>query len=137
MGGTAEASLERLARAIGYPEALAPEGGTCILRVDGHAVQASAAAGRIVLRYALACPEERLTEFAEYAAGRVLREDAVLAWDSRTSELFLWAAADAEADGETLRRVFEGFADACDWWAARVADAGVPETAFPDILIRP
>lgn len=137
MSGTTALSVRRLAEAIGYPESLTSEEGGCMLRVDGHAIRAVAVPGRVMLRYALACPEERLREFAEYAAGRVLREDAVLAWDSRASELFLWIDIPEDADAETVRRAFEGFADACDWWSARAAETEVPTTAFPDILIRP
>ena len=85
-------------------------------------------AGRIVLSAAVTDDESMVPALAAYAAGRMLHEDATLAY-GRTSKLpsstiFLWQDAPADADDRTLVRLFESFADSCDWWRARVDERG-------------
>ena len=105
-------------------------------------------AGRIVLSAAVTDDESMVPALAAYAAGRMLHEDATLAYGSlevskfrslegetskplnlQTSKLpsstiFLWQDAPADADDRTLVRLFESFADSCDWWRARVDERG-------------
>ena len=59
---------------------------------------------------------------AAYAAGRMLREEATLAFGN--GNVFLWQDAPADADDRTLLRLFESFTDSCDWWRARVEERG-------------
>ena len=70
-------------------------------------------------------------------AGRLLREDAVLAADPGAPGAFLWQDAPTTADAPALVHLFETFLDSCDWWRARVAgDAERPESV-PAMMIRP
>ena len=59
---------------------------------------------------------------AAYAAGRMLREDAALAYGD--GGVFLWQDAPADADDRAFVKLFESFADSCDWWRARVDERG-------------
>ena len=80
-----------------------------------------------------------LPRLAEYAAGRLLREDAVLAFDQRSGAAILWREVDGSADERTLQRAFEEFADSCDWWRERIDMQGGAQEAsvFPEMMIRP
>jgi len=108
-------------------------------RVDGMEVLAEESDGRLVLSHALSDDDGLVPALAGYAAGRMLREDAVLSYGNR--QTFIWQDAPADADAHGLRRLFETFADSCDWWRARVdalrggepAGSPPPET----VLIRP
>jgi hypothetical protein len=99
-----------------------------VLRVDGMEILAEESGGRLVLSYVLADDESMLPALASYAAGRMMREDAVLAHgpvggraaESAAGRAFLWQDAPADADERALLRLFETFADSCDWWRDRV-----------------
>lgn len=155
--------MERLAKAIGYPERI-PEGSLSFtLRVDGAEVFAEETDRSLVLRCVLTDDETLLPTLASYAAGRMLKEDATLAY-GEVSEghtvgtsaaqpsggpaarwpdgaAFLWQSIPADADAHGLLRLFETFMDSCDWWRARVDalrgnesfEASAPET----VMIRP
>ena len=75
---------------------------------------------------------------ARYAAGRMLREDATLAWDNGA---FLWQDVPAGANSAEMARDFERFMDSCDWWRERVdALHGGKATSAADMesmVIRP
>ena len=132
-------AVEKLVAAIGYPERISGGGGSSVLRVDGMEIVAEEADRRIRLSYVLTDDEALLPTLAAYAAGRMLKEEAVLSYgDGRA---FLWQDASADADARVMLRLFETFMDSCDWWRARgdalrgnadVATA-VPET----MMIRP
>ena len=132
-----ETALETLTRAIGYPET-PPAGATAFaLTVDGGQVEARLERGRLVLVRALAAAADvDLAQFAGYAAGRVLREEAVLAYDPSDDRAILWQDVSAEADEPLLRRFFEVFAASCDWWLARVHASG-ESSSVPEMMIRP
>ena len=140
-------AIERLAEAIGYPDRI-PEGATSfILRTDGMEIAAAEDGRRLTLSYALGDGDFGLEELARLAAGRMLREDAALAYGAfpptggsgSAARAFIWQDAAADADRQKLTRLFETFADSCDWWRERVdgiaahADESVPET----MMIRP
>lgn len=116
-------------KAAGYPDRPPAGVSAYVLSVDGMEIRAEEADGRIVLSYVLAESDAGLQRFAEYAAGRMLKEDAVLSFgqpgvsasDSPASA-FLWQDAPADADARAFRRLFESFLDSCEWWRAR-ADA--------------
>ena len=75
-------AVDRLAAAIGYPDGDPTGTAVRILRVDGMEVEAEERDGRIVLSYALDGEAALLPSLAEYAAGRMLKEEATLAWDA-------------------------------------------------------
>lgn len=129
--------ISRLARAIGYPETVADDIDVFAFRVDGGAVIAEKTPYGLVLKKTLEIPFENLNVFAAYAAGRMLREEAVLAWDDRAERALLWREIPGRADAQTMKEAFEEFADSCDWWIQRVAEIDAPKSVFPDIMIRP
>jgi hypothetical protein len=131
--------VERLLRAIGYPDR-APEAALSFtLLVDGVEIVASEEGGMLRLVCRLTDDAAHLPRLAEYAAGRMLREDAVLAFDQRSGAAILWREVDGSADERTLQRAFEEFADSCDWWRERIDMQGGAQEApvFPEMMIRP
>ena len=130
-------SVHSLAMAIGYPEKVPDSADVFTFSVDGGAIVAQCLDSRLILKLYLEISFEDLNVFAAYAAGRMLREEAVLAWDERAERAFLWREIPEKADASVMRAAFEEFADSCEWWLQRVAEIDVPKSAFPDILIRP
>ena len=129
-------AVERLLAAIEYPERALNADGSSTLRVDGREMLVEEAAGRIVISHVLTEDGSLFPMLAAYAAGRMLREDATLAHGKQAA--FLWQDAPADADDRTLVRLFETFADSCDWWRARVDErekAGAVEIS--EAVIRP
>ena len=106
------------------------------LRVDGAEVTAAVTGERLVLSQRLTDDADKLPLLAGYAAGRMLREEAVLAYGDGAA--FLWQDVSARAGDQALVRLFESFMDSCDWWRARVEGAREKERAeFPEMMIRP
>ena len=129
-------AADRLLVAIGYPEKISSADGPFTLRVDGQEVLVEETAGRIVLSIALTEDESMLPTLAAYAAGRMLREEATLAYGK--GSVFLWQDAPTDADDRTLLRLFESFTDSCDWWRARVEERGKGEAVeISESVIRP
>lgn len=131
--------IERFLKAIGYPTEVVPsEGGAFSLKVDGREIWACEQSGRLRLSCVLAREpdEETLVRFAGYAAGRMLKEDATLAWDPSSLSLILWQEVPAVANDEFLRRFFEVFATSADWWFARAATIETV-SQIPEMMIRP
>ncbi len=129
--------LNRFANLIGYPEEVPSGAAAFVFRVDDLLLQASVLGSSVVLRCVLGCSEASVVTFAEYAAGRFLREDATLAWDATEGVLYVWCGFDVNGHVDVLKDSFAAFVDACEWWQARVAEVDAPVSAFPDILIRP
>ena len=135
-------SIKRLLAAIGYPERTSGGPLPFTLRVDGMEVSVEETAdGRILLSHALTDDDSMLPALAEYAAGRMLVEDAVLAYGAPNHQAFLWQDAAADADARELVRFFETFMDSCEWWrdrvkALRVGGMEVPESDSA-MVIRP
>lgn len=127
-------SIDRLLKAIGYPpDEVKSDGGSVVLVVDGREVRVRDRRGRLVLSLSLGNPpDETLQQLATYATGRMLREEATLAWDSSAQELLLWQAVPAQATDELLVRVFEVFCASCDWWSERIA--GLVETTAESVI---
>jgi hypothetical protein len=123
--------------AVGYPEKVPDGTDVFMFRVDGREVAAQIQGSRLVLKSYLEIPFEELKVFASYAAGRMLREEAVLAWDDRAERAFLWREIPEKADAAAMKAAFEEFADSCDWWVQRAAEIDAPKSVFPDIMIRP
>ena len=134
-----ETSVARLMRAIGYPERASRGAVSSILRVDGVEVSAEEAGGRLVLSCELTDDESLLPKLAEYSAGRMLKEDASLAYGNRRA--ILWQDAPADAGVHELKRLFETFMDSCDWGRDRVdALRGGEQVSAPqseEMMIRP
>ena len=136
MGGKA---IERLAKAIGYPDRVPAGVVSFAFRVDGAEIAAEEIDDRLVLSRVLSDDATILPTLATYAAGRMLKEEAVLSYgDGRA---FIWQDASVDADAHALLRLFETFMDSCDWWWARIdalrgnetSEASMPET----VMIRP
>ena len=129
-------AADRLLSAIGYPERIPNTDGLFTLRVDGKEVFVEQSAGRIVLSAVLTEDGSMLPTLAAYAAGRMLREEATLAFGNGT--IFLWQDASADADDRALVRLFESFIDSCDWWRARVEERGKSDAVeISEAVIRP
>lgn len=132
----AKTAIERLAEAIGYPDRV-PEGAlAATLRVDGAEISAAVTGERIVLSQRLTDEADKLPTLAGFAAGRMLREEAVLAYGDGAA--FLWQDAPAGASEQVFVRLFESFMDSFDWWRARVeTPRGEEKSEFPEMMIRP
>ena len=129
-------AADRLLAAIGYPERIPNADGLFTLRVDGKEVFVEESAGRIVLSAVLTEEESMLPTLAAYAAGRMLREEATLAFGK--GNIFLWQDAPTDADDRALVRLFESFIDSCDWWRARVEERGKGDAVeISEAVIRP
>ena len=140
-----KSTIKRLAEAIGYPEEV-PDGVlSSAFMVDGAEIAARESGGRLLLESLLWRATDGDDEtiarvpamLARYAAGRVLREEATLAWDPNREAAVLWQDIPASAPAERLRRLFEVFTASCDWWAERVKEALTPEPVFPEMVIMP
>ena len=132
-------TYERFAAAIGYPtDELSPEGGILPLVVDGGKMEVRESEGRLVLTRTLGTFDDAsLLRLAGYAAGRMLKEDAVLSWEPESDGVMLWQDVSADASDGQLRRVFEVFCASCDWWLARVGEESVTGERVPEMMIRP
>lgn len=130
-------ALENLCEAIGYPDPLPAGAEAFQLRVDGGVVNARLLDGRLVLSREISRAEADLPKLAAYAAGRLLKEEAVLSWDEVAKACFLWQECPANASSTQLLHFFEIFLAACDWWLARVADLTVEPVAVPAMVILP
>ena len=132
----AKTAIERMAEAIGYPDRMSEGALLATLRVDGAEVTAAVTGERLVLSQRLTDDADKLPLLAGYAAGRMLREEAVLAYGDGAA--FLWQDVSARAGDQALVRLFESFMDSCDWWRARVEGTREKERAeFPEMMIRP
>ena len=132
----AKTAIERMAEAIGYPDRMSEGTRLATLRVDGAEVTAAVTGERLVLSQRLTDDADKLPLLAGYAAGRMLREEAVLAYGDGAA--FLWQDVSARAGDQALVRLFESFMDSCDWWRARVEGTREKERAeFPEMMIRP
>jgi len=131
--------IRRLAVAIGYPEEVPEDAVSFTFLVDDADVDASAEGARLVLRRTLAIEPEAasLAKFAGYAAGRLMKEEAAIAWDPREKALVLWQECPVSADDDLLRRFFEVFLTSCDWWAARAGEQGEGYQSIPEMKIMP
>ena len=144
-------SIKRLLAAIGYPDRMSGFSAPYILRVDGMEVFAEEIDGRLVLSYALTNDESLVASLAAYAAGRMLKEDAVRAYGGvgvaagnqaakpPGRQTFIWQDAPADADDHGMLRLFETFVDSCEWWRARVdalsEGGGAQSTSASDAMV--
>lgn len=129
--------ISKLASAIGYPEKVSQGLSVYAFRVDGWEIIAEKPAGRLILKCYLDIGYDDLPEFASYVAGRLLREEASLAWDESAQKALLWREISPNANLAEMKNSFEEFADSCEWWMQRALDVNAPKSVFPDVLIRP
>ena len=132
-------ALARLLKAIDYPDECPPDARAFTLTVDGGEMALSERNGRLTLQKVLRRPDGAavdLAALAGYATGRLLKEDAVLAWDPTEMAPILWQDVPAEASETVLRRFFEVFATSCEWWMARLGEAQAAER-IPEMMILP
>jgi len=133
-------AIDRLGEAIGYPDRIPDGVGSFTYRVDGMEIVAEESGGRLILKYALTEDEGMFARLAEYAAGRMLRESAVLAAERPDAGgLFIWQDASADASAHDLLRLFETFCASCDWWRERVESVGGDKPQFgpEQMIMRP
>lgn len=133
-------ALERFVQILDYPGGVPVGARTFTLLVDGGEIEAEERDGRLILTKALGAAEAGespdLAMLAGYAAGRMLKEEAVLAWDAVREAPILWQDVAAEADAAQFRRFFEVFTASCDWWEARVRDVR-DHQRVPEMVIVP
>ena len=128
--------VERVGELIGYPERV-PEGALSFgFVVDGETVEARQSGGALLLvwRFPEKAPVQRL---AELAPGRILREEAVLAWDAPSRRAILWQISAKGADDRSLVATFQEFLDSRDWWMRAVEELMAPKPTLADLVIRP
>ena len=130
-------AIERLLEAVGYPERASGGATSFTLQVDGGEIVAVETGNALRLVCRLMDDAAELPRLAEYAAGRMLREEATLACDREGA--FLWQEIPAAADAHDMQRGFETFCDSCDWWRARLEGGRdeSPPSQFPEMMIRP
>ena len=133
----AKSRLGVFLRSIDYPEEAPVDAASFTLQVDGLEIVVAQIGSVLRLMCRLTGDATQMPRLAEYASGRMLREDAVLACDKEGA--FLWQEMPVSADAHAMRRGFEAFADSCDWWRARLAESAEGEVAspFPEMMIRP
>jgi len=133
--------IERLCEAINYPDRVGSDVGKFDLVVDGATVSATVDGGRMVLSRVLANDEDfgdgELGRLAGYAAGRAVKEEAVLSWDPESKVLILWQAVPIECETAQLRVFFDVFLTSCDWWAARIAEGATSGGKIPEMVFFP
>ena len=128
--------VQRLGELIGYPERVAAGAVSFAFLVDGEAVEARQNGGALLLiwRFPENAPVQRL---AELAPGRILREEAVLAWDAPSRRAILWQVSAKGADDWSLVATFQEFLDSRDWWMNAVEELTAPKPTLADLIIRP
>lgn len=129
--------LTRLASAIGYSQEVPAEAVEFVFKVDGGDVRCLDLEKRLVLMRELSQDEDDLHHLASCCMGRMLREEAMVYWDTQRRAAVLAQEIQASASSHELRIFFETFADSCDWWLARVAAEPMDFSAFPEMVIRP
>lgn len=136
-------AIERLAQAIEYPDEIPADSVDYSFSADDLEIRAQEANGRLTLSGTVFVPprdgsgDETLVKLADYAAGRILREEAVLAWDPSGGAAMLWQEFPADARTEDLRRFFEVFMASLDWWRDRAENEGEMKPQLPEFVIRP
>ncbi len=117
-------ALDRLAEAISYPvEERQPGASQAVFQADGLSVSVTEGVGRLRMSHELGPTSEADFEtLAGFGAGRLLKEEAVLAWDPRGKRLLLWQEVSTGVSDEVLAQSFELFLASCDWWGARMKE---------------
>lgn len=117
-------AIDRLSEAIAYPVQELKRGtSTAEFLVDGGVVRAEEVQGKLrFVRKLGAAAGSGFAQLAGFAAGRMLKEEAVLAWDPQARGLMLWQEVPTSGSDELLQREFDLFLDSCDWWESRMKE---------------
>ena len=128
--------IARLAAAIGYPVRV-PDGALSFtFSVDDDPIEARVVGGRLRLGWTF--PKDApASALAAFATGRMLREEAVVAWDPAAGRAILWQRAQSGADDRALVGMLQDFVNSRDWWKDRVAELAAPKATLADFVIRP
>ena len=107
--------------------------------IDGAEVKMFERDGRYVLSRSLCEPGEScdVVRLASLAAGRFLREEAVLSWDGRDGTPILWQDAPATISDAEKERLLNRFLASVDWWVERIGESAAAAPTFPDMVILP
>ena len=130
-------AIKRLAAAIVYPDPVPADADRFTFLVDDGEVKAIVASGELRLERELPAGGEHAVRLAEFSAGRILREEATLAWDATAEKFFLWQAVPDTLSDERLKLFFEVFTASCDWWLDRLREESAPVTPLPELIILP
>lgn len=117
-------ALDRLAEAISYPaDEHQPGSKEAVFFADAVAVTVTENVGRLRFQHVLGpISETGFATLARFATGRILKDEAVLAWDPRNKQLLLWQEVPSGGSNNELAHDFELFLSACDWWVARMKE---------------
>jgi len=132
-------AIDRLARAIEYPDKI-PDGSVSFaFRADGMEISVRESGDRLLLEFALSQDEEMFPYLAGLAPGRMLKEKATLAFDPSARRVFLWQDVPSNASAGVLSGTFGTFADSCEWWRDRAAgrNQDVGASRLPETFIVP
>ena len=132
-------AIDRLSEAMAYPVEERKRGvSSAEFLVDGGVVLAQEEHGQLrFVRKLGAVAEGGLAQLAGYAAGRMLKEEAVLAWDPRAKGLLLWQEVPTSGSDELLLREFDLFLDSCDWWESRMKELATGGRPIAEMVILP
>jgi len=137
-----EGLIARMAKAIGYPQEVPAEAESFAFVVDDHEIVARVVDDGLELRCALLSAEDAarfegaVVRLSGFAAGRILTEEATLAWDPESRSVILWTRMKAGGDGD-VRRAFEVFCESVDWWSDRVDEENLGRVGVSEMMIRP
>ena len=107
--------------------------------IDGAEVKIFERGGRHTVARALCEPgtEFDLARLASLAAGRFLREEAVLSWDHENGVPILWQDIAATASQEEKTNLLNRFLASVDWWVERLNEEPQPAPVLPEMMILP
>lgn len=133
------AAIERFVKAIGYPiDEIERTEGPISLLVDEMTIKVIEDRGDLILRFSLGSIEEvNAADILGFAAGRVLKEAAVAAFDPALGEVFLWQKLAAKSSENAAVDAFERFMTSCEWWKAAIgAELSKPKERVADEFMR-
>ena len=128
--------VERFGELIGYPERVPAGVVSFVFRVDDDPVEVRQREGALVFKWTFPgnAPIERI---AEFAAGRIPRDRAVVAWDAFRERAILWQGTRKGAGERAQVEAFRLFLGSCDWWKRCIAELVQPRATLAEIVIRP
>lgn len=137
-------SIKALTQAIGYPDEVPVDCRDYTLSVDDFEVRAQVRNNRLLLSASVYTPPRDgsedgfLAEVTTFVIGRILKEEAVLAWDPDSDSLMIWQEFPVDVGPNDLRRFFEVFTASFEWWRDRVREVrDGARQKMPEFVIRP
>lgn len=129
--------IAEIGKAIAYPEEV-PAGATeFTFVIDGRGVRVCESGKRRIASCVLAGAgkAQAVAYLAGLAAGRMMKDDATLAWDADEHALVLWQ--DVGMDNRTIVGRLEDFLNALDWWMGRTEGGETAMMMPSEFIIRP